>query len=166
MIKIKNKILITVSVVIFLGVILYLNIDVFVKKKDFETNYYREKNTSEISNTKDFIRQDLSKVTEKKEIIKKEAQIDLYVLDKKYNLEFNEGESLYDAMYYLMEKESSDFYFSGKKNIALGFFVESINGLKNSNNKYWIYYVNTKEADIGISNYILKKSDIINWNLE
>lgn len=166
MIKIKNKILITVSVVIFLGVILYLNIDVFVKKKDFETNYYRETNTSEISNTKDFIRQDLSKVTEKKEIIKKEAQIDLYVLDKKYNLEFNEGESLYDAMYYLMEKESSDFYFSGKKNIALGFFVESINGLKNSNNKYWIYYVNTKEADIGISNYILKKSDIINWNLE
>ena len=48
----------------------------------------------------------------------------------------------------------------------MGSFVTGINNNKGSPGKYWIYYVNDKKASVGVSNYILKEGDIINWKQE
>lgn len=60
------------------------------------------------------------------------------------------------------------FTFSGKEYSGLGFFVEEINGVKNNTQegRYWIYYINGKKAQVGISSYILKPNDIIMWKYE
>ncbi|MEK7104171.1 MAG: DUF4430 domain-containing protein, partial [Patescibacteria group bacterium] len=65
-------------------------------------------------------------------------------------------------------KARGDINFQGKTSLGLGFFVEEINGLKNNPNEnvYWIYYINNKAAQVGVSNYILKPNDIINWKYE
>jgi len=56
--------------------------------------------------------------------------------------------------------------FSGKQYPGLGFFVTDIGPLHSGNGKNLIYYVNGKEADVGVSTYILKNGDIIEWKLE
>ena len=43
----------------------------------------------------------------------------------------------------------------------MGKLVEEINGLKNSGEKNWIYYINGKKANIGVSNYKINKGDIV-----
>ncbi|MBP9694949.1 MAG: DUF4430 domain-containing protein [Candidatus Magasanikbacteria bacterium] len=50
----------------------------------------------------------------------------------------------------------------------LGYLVQSINGIENSQkeNKNWIYYINNKKAQIGISNYRLNPGDTITWKYE
>jgi len=49
----------------------------------------------------------------------------------------------------------------------LGLFIEQINGIKNgTDNKFWIYYINEKEAKTGISNYTLNNNDVIEWKYE
>lgn len=65
----------------------------------------------------------------------------------------------------ILQKES-DFSFKGKEYSSLGYFVEEINRNKGTPGKYWIYYVNGKEASVGISKYILKNGDIIKWSQE
>jgi hypothetical protein len=50
----------------------------------------------------------------------------------------------------------------------LGYLVQSINGIANNQkeNKNWIYYINGKKAQIGISNYHLNPGDTITWKYE
>jgi len=90
----------------------------------------------------------------------------LYVGDKKYEIAIKENSSVYDLM--LALKQSGQLDFKGKDSAGLGFFVEEINGIKNNPqaNTYWIYYINSKAALVGISNYILKPNDIITWKYE
>lgn len=90
----------------------------------------------------------------------------LYVGEKKYEISVPENSTVYDLMNAL--KQRGDIDFQGKNSAGLGFFVEEINGVKNSasNNTYWIYYINGKVAEVGISNYILKPNDVINWKYE
>lgn len=92
----------------------------------------------------------------------------LTVNDQNYTLQFNTGENLLTAMQRLMASSIAPFTFSGKEYTGLGFFVEEINGVKNSSsaNGYWIYYVNGQTAKVGISNYLLKSDDIIKWKYE
>ena len=51
---------------------------------------------------------------------------------------------------------------------GLGYFVESIEGLKNDNagGRYWIYYINGAKATVGISQLQLKPGDRITWKYE
>ena len=90
----------------------------------------------------------------------------LYVGEKKYEIAVPENSTVYDLMNSL--KQRGDIGFKGQTSTGLGFFVEEINGIKNSanNNTYWIYYINGKTAGVGISNYILKPNDIISWKYE
>ena len=62
-------------------------------------------------------------------------------------------------------KSEGEVSFSGKEYSSMGFFVEEINGVKNDNlaGKYWIYYINGQSAQVGISNYIIKPNDLIEW---
>ena len=89
-----------------------------------------------------------------------------YVINKKYEIAMPQNSTVYELMNLL--KQQGDFDFQGKESSGLGFFVEEINGVKNNptENTFWIYYINNKPAEVGISNYILKPNDIINWKYE
>lgn len=86
--------------------------------------------------------------------------------DKKtsYNLSLGSEKNIFDAMNELAF--SSYFKFSGKNFSGMGFFVDEINGTKNSLTKNWVYYINGKYATVGISGYYLKNGDIIEWKYE
>lgn len=92
--------------------------------------------------------------------------VTLKILDKNYQVSFENGDSVFDVMNKIKSDKNNNFDFKYKEYPSLGVFVEEINGLKNGQDKYWIYYVNGKEAEVGISKYILKRGDIISWNQE
>ncbi len=97
----------------------------------------------------------------------KTIKVALNVLGKNYDIEIKEGSSVIDVMKKLEEESINNlFSFKYSDNYSLGSFVTEINGAKGTPGKYWIYYVNGKLASVGVSNYILKDGDIINWNQE
>ena len=55
--------------------------------------------------------------------------------------------------------------FKEKTYSGMGEFIEEINGIKNGE-KNWIYYVNNKKAEIGVSNYKINIGDIVSWKYE
>jgi len=91
----------------------------------------------------------------------------LLVIDNhSYSTTVPTGASVYDLMQII--RKEYPFTFSGKEYSGLGFFVEEINGVKNNTQegRYWIYYINDKKAQAGVSNYIVQSNDIINWKYE
>ena len=92
--------------------------------------------------------------------------VTISVFNKAYNLSTKEGTTLYQEMLNLQDLKENNFSFKGKEYPSLGFFVEEINGVKESPGKYWLYYTNGKEAPVGVSKYFLKNGDIINWKQE
>jgi hypothetical protein len=90
----------------------------------------------------------------------------LAVKEKTYLVSLPQGSSVYDLM--VEAQETSDFDFKGKEFPGLGFFIQEINGLEQSPRlgKYWIYYINGKKAEVGISAYTVNNHDIISWKYE
>lgn len=83
----------------------------------------------------------------------------------KFEAEIKTGASVYDLMNLL--KAENKIIFFGKDYSELGFFVEEINGLRNNQSgKNWVYYVNGRPAQVGVSNYMIKTGDIIEWKYE
>jgi len=86
--------------------------------------------------------------------------------DAKYEVLIPQGSTVYD----LLGKASLQygFSFSGKSFPGMGFFVEEVNGLRQNprTGKYWIYYINSRKAEVGISVYQLKTHDVISWKYE
>jgi len=80
------------------------------------------------------------------------------------NLPLESGASFYDVL--LQAKENGKIEFAGKNYPGLGFFITDIGTLHAGSGKYLLYYVNGKEATVGISSYVLKNGDIIEWKLE
>jgi len=87
-------------------------------------------------------------------------EIDGKILEKTIEKE----ENVYDFMVKL--KEEGKINFKDKIYSGMGKLVEKINGIKNSGEKNWIYYVNNKKATIGVSNYKINKGDIVSWKYE
>jgi hypothetical protein len=89
------------------------------------------------------------------------------ILDsKKITGIFLEGDSLYESLSLMKEKDLINFE---EKNFSgLGSYIYSIEGISENrrNGEYWIYYVNNKKANVGVSNYLLKEKDEIRWHLE
>jgi len=85
---------------------------------------------------------------------------ELNILGKSYSTETEEGVSVYDVM---KSVEDHSFSFKATNYPGLGYFIEEINGIKGSPGKYWFYYVNGKEANVGVSKYFIKSGDIISW---
>ncbi|MEI8270551.1 MAG: DUF4430 domain-containing protein [bacterium] len=81
----------------------------------------------------------------------------------KYQSEIVEETTVADFMEKLKSEGKIDF--QEKNYIGMGKFIESINGIKNGE-KNWIYYVNGKKANIGISNYKINQRDIVSWKYE
>jgi hypothetical protein len=52
------------------------------------------------------------------------------------------------------------------KTSSLGEYVTAINGNDGGGKKYWIFYVNGKEAQIGPAAYVTHNSDVIQWRLQ
>ncbi|MFA5791455.1 MAG: DUF4430 domain-containing protein [Candidatus Paceibacterota bacterium] len=70
----------------------------------------------------------------------------------------------YDAL--VQAENTGKITFSGKNYPGLGFFVTDFGGLHAGNGKNLLYYINGKEATVGVSSYILKGDDIIEWKLK
>lgn len=52
------------------------------------------------------------------------------------------------------------------KHYSFGDFVEAINGSAGNGPKYWTFYINGKEANVGAGAYITKTSDKLEWKLQ
>jgi hypothetical protein len=72
--------------------------------------------------------------------------------------------SVYDFMSRL--RSEGKINFTEKNYTGLGEFIVSINGLKQNEDLTWIYYVNGKEAQVGISNYKINAGDTVTWKYE
>ena len=103
-----------------------------------------------------------------KALSEKNTKVSLTVQEKKYETEIKEGSTVFEAMKKIQDESSSTnpFSFKYKENPGLGSFVTEINNIVGSPGKYWIYYVNGNKASVGVSTYLLKEGDIINWNQE
>jgi len=88
----------------------------------------------------------------------------LEVQETLYELKIAEGSSVYDLL--AVAQETTDFTFAGREFAGLGFYVDSVNGKKEGNNKYWIYYINGQKAHVGVSWYQLNNHDTITFHLE
>jgi hypothetical protein len=88
----------------------------------------------------------------------------LEINDKQYESIINESINIYDFMKQL--RLDGKFTFKEKNYIGMGQFIQEINGVKNNGDKNWIYYVNGKKAEIGVSDYKLTSGDIVSWKYE
>jgi len=137
--KTKGIVLIILGISIALLGLLFLNSKESEKQQSAPTNISTPENNVEIN------------------------KIILEVNDKKYENEIKGQISVYDFMSQLQKEGKITFkekYYSG-----MGEFIEEINGIKNGD-KNWIYYVNGKKAEIGVSNYQIKTGDVVSWKYE
>ena len=77
---------------------------------------------------------------------------------------FDKGKTLHDVL--VDPKNKTEFQCKGKDYTSLGFFVTDIGSLHSGGGKNLLYYVNDKEASVGVSNYIPQSGDRIDWKLE
>lgn len=52
------------------------------------------------------------------------------------------------------------------KTSSIGVYVTAINGNSGNGKKYWIFYVNGKEAQVGAADYVTHNGDVIQWRLQ
>ena len=88
----------------------------------------------------------------------------LEIGDTSYADTTTEKMSVYDFMSKL--RSEGKINFTEQNYVGMGEFIKSINGISNSNNLVWIYYVNGTEAQIGISNYKITPGDVVSWKYE
>ncbi|MCX6757517.1 MAG: DUF4430 domain-containing protein [Candidatus Nomurabacteria bacterium] len=89
--------------------------------------------------------------------------ITLKIADTNINLPIQNNSSLYDIL--LAGQNAGQINFTGKNYSGMGFFISSIGNLKEGNGKYLIYYINGIEANLGISSYVPKVGDVVEWKL-
>lgn len=92
--------------------------------------------------------------------------VTIIINNQTYPLNLPEKSTAYAAMVQLVADKKITVVF--KEFSGLGYFVDEVDGVKTDgqSGKYWIYYLNGKPAQIGISNYILKNNDLITWKYE
>jgi len=94
-----------------------------------------------------------------------QIQATLLIDNVKYETKVAVGSSVYDLMVLLKNQGKIDFKV--KNYLELGFFIDEINGVKNDpSGMNWLYYVNGKSAQIGVSYYLIKAGDQIEWKYE
>lgn len=93
-------------------------------------------------------------------------KVKLEVGDKKYEAKIKPNSTAYDLMKNLQATQG--LKFSAKEYAGMGALVEEINGVKNDikANKFWIFYINGESSPVGVSSYVLKNNDVINWKFE
>ncbi len=135
--------------------------------KSTSTSQTNNKNQLPVTSYQLPVTKDGSTSTEQQNNTATEQQINhLIIQSSDYSEIITATSTVYDMMSKLQSQDK--FTFKTKEFAGLGQFVEEINGVKNDPqaNKYWIYYINGKSAQVGISNYILKLNDLIEWKYE
>lgn len=102
----------------------------------------------------------VQKPTEKKIAISLKAGDDIY------QISIPKNSSVYDAMADLSASSIKPLTFEAENYPSLGYFVKSINGVKNAGGKYWTLYVNEKYSTVGASDYRLLNGDEIEWKFK
>lgn len=69
------------------------------------------------------------------------------------------GKTAFDSL----KENAKDVKFQGS---TLGRFVTGINGIEQSNGKYWLYWVDGKEASISADAYLCQGGEKIEWVLK
>lgn len=88
----------------------------------------------------------------------------LEINNTRYEDEITEETTVYDFMKKLRSKGKINF--KEKNYSGMGKFILEINSIAGDGRKSWIYYVNGKEAETGVSNYKLRSGDVVSWKLE
>ena len=79
------------------------------------------------------------------------------------NIPLEEGESLFDVVKSTTEENNIPLGFKDFGG-ELGVFIESINGVPDgTSSKWWQYFVDNKYGEIGVSSYIVKPGDVIEF---
>jgi hypothetical protein len=52
------------------------------------------------------------------------------------------------------------------KHYSFGDMVVAINGVAGNGPKYWTFYINGKEANVGAGSYVTKGGDLLDWKLQ
>lgn len=173
-----SKIMLKKKIILILIVILAVVLGVFGLSQKPESKKVEGNNlpaTQDVSASKEETKQvavetntSSSKNTLQAEEISSEdgqkINITFTIPQREFNITITEGASVYDLLSTIGQKENINFGF--KNFSGLGFFVDSIDGVKSGSGKNWIYYINGKKAEEGISNYKLKAGDSILWKLE
>jgi hypothetical protein len=94
----------------------------------------------------------------------KTTQTTLEINGEKYESIITKRESVYDFMSDF--KKKGVINFTDKNYIGMGELIISINGIKGNGEKDWFYYVNGKEAEVGVSNKIINPGDVVSWKYE
>ena len=147
--KIKILILLTSTLLLFISFFIFI-----YKDTHKETNNSFPKNTLPNSPVSKEIKPNKNP----------EIKTTLEINEVSYKESITEQISVYDFMQKLQAEGKINF--KDKNYSGMGKFVEEINGLKSSQNKYWIYYINGKEANVGISNYKINPGDVVSWKLK
>jgi hypothetical protein len=74
------------------------------------------------------------------------------------------GATVLDAMN--AAASSTSLTFTGRDYPSLGFFVDSIDSKEGGNGYAWIFYVNGKQSQTGISSTLLHSGDSVEWRYE
>lgn len=176
----KNKKIIAIT---FLVIAVFLIILSFQKTQN-NSSLVVDSNYQNINEAVDTETEEKQEESEKNEILQKEVEnnkqtdtvekedfenyksFELIIEDEKITHSFLTEKTLYQVM--LEMKEDQKINFESREFSGLGSYVYSINNISEDRSKglYWIYYINDKEANIGVSNYILKDGDKIKWQLE
>lgn len=88
----------------------------------------------------------------------------LEINQTKYESGVSGNVSVYDFMKKLQSEGKINF--TEKNYPGIGEFITSINEIKGDGEKNWIYYVNDKKAEIGVSDYKIKSGDVVSWKYE
>ncbi|MEY4440427.1 MAG: hypothetical protein RLY49_53 [Candidatus Parcubacteria bacterium] len=84
--------------------------------------------------------------------------------DQTVEFSISNNTTVYDAMNALMSE--GKISFEGREYPALGYFVTSIGSLESGDGKNLMYYINGKEASLGVSSYVVQEGDSIEWKLK
>lgn len=72
------------------------------------------------------------------------------------SINFEESDTAWDVLQSVVGIDNIEFQDYGGD---LGIFVQGINGVKPSGNKFWLFKVNGKGAEVGISSYKVQDGD-------
>ncbi len=80
------------------------------------------------------------------------------------SLPFSSGDTFYEIL--IHAQQSGRISFSGKTYPGIGFFVTDIGSLHEHDGLHLMYFINGKEASVGVSSYVPHQGDEIVWNLQ
>ncbi len=83
--------------------------------------------------------------------------------ETKVGIPYIENETFYSTL--VSAQKSGLITFAGREYSGLGFFVSDIGDLHTMPGKNLLYYINGKEASVGVSTYIPKNGDVVEWRL-